>query len=161
MDKASYADKQKKKREVLETPNYKDFGKPPSLFDPANFDLEATALRLSDALSSHNSVRTGAKQFSMPFHPDAIGNEHATKFLKRGQKITRDFQPGGYWQETTSTTKDKRRETVCASCGKPGGNELKTCSGCRQIFYCSPEHQKEHWKASHKEQCSRKYLKKN
>lgn len=90
------------------------------------------------------------------------------KNLKPKQVITRERDPDtphGYWQETTATGKDRRGKTVCGSCGKPGGPELKTCSGCRQILYvffhldqydqsasllmncclsryCSPEHQK-------------------
>jgi hypothetical protein len=54
--------------------------------------------------------------------------------LKEGQSIKQDWQPNGFWEETTSDIKDKRRQTVCAACGKPGRSELKTCSGCRQIL---------------------------
>jgi hypothetical protein len=53
-------------REVLECPNYKDFGKPPALFDAAVFDINATSERLAAALASTNSVRSGAKKFTMP-----------------------------------------------------------------------------------------------
>jgi len=37
----------------------------------------------------------------------------------------------------------------CAVCGDEG---LKLCTGCREIRYCSMEHQKLHWK-EHKLQC--------
>ncbi|KAF9489604.1 hypothetical protein BDN71DRAFT_1511958 [Pleurotus eryngii] len=70
---------------------------------------------------------------TMPLHPDAINTN--IDQLKKGQSIVRDFSPDshGYWQETTST-KDEKSETVCGLCGKPGGAELKTCSGCRAIL---------------------------
>ena len=127
------------KREVLECPNYKDFGKPPALFDPAVFDFNAASARLATALASTNSVRSGAKKFTMPIggtHGDALTERMERMHLKEGQSIKKDWQPEnhGFWEETTSNIKDKRRQTVCAACGKPGGSELKTCSGCRQIL---------------------------
>ncbi|KIJ62904.1 hypothetical protein HYDPIDRAFT_93487 [Hydnomerulius pinastri MD-312] len=159
-DADSYIAQNKKKREILDTPNYKSFGKPPSLFDIEAFDISAANERLAAALASPNSVRTGAKSFKMPMAPNATDLE--SHFLKKGQSIKRDWEPEshGYWQETTTERKDKRSQAVCAACGKPGGQELKTCSGCRMILYCSAEHQKAHWKDVHKSQCSRKYLKK-
>lgn len=36
-------------------PNYKYFGKPPSLFDPAVFDIQAAQNRLSEYLGAHRS----------------------------------------------------------------------------------------------------------
>ena|ERR1700733_9052521 len=131
------------KREVLECPNYKDFGKPPALFDPALFDLQAATDRLAAALASTNSVRSGAKKFTMPMGgmgTDALREQLDKMHLKEGQSIKQVWQPEnhGFWEETTSNIKDRRRETVCAACGKPGGAELKTCSGCRQILYVVP-----------------------
>jgi MYND finger len=38
---------------------------------------------------------------------------------------------------------------LCALCNKPGD---KACSQCKTTYYCSAEHQREHWK-SHKPQC--------
>ena len=41
--------------------------------------------------------------------------------------------------------------SICRLCGCPGD---KQCSGCRQVFYCSKEHQKLDWKAGgHKADC--------
>ncbi|PPQ69769.1 hypothetical protein CVT24_002981 [Panaeolus cyanescens] len=167
-DDADYFEKNKMKREVLATPNYgKSFGKPPALFDPSNFDLEATKKRVSDALNSASSVPSGAKQFTIPFQEHEPG-EFDKPFLKKSQSIvvTReegnnsdDSDVGGYWKETQSNTKDRRRVAVCAACGKPASDdvELKTCSGCRLVWYCSIAHQKEHWKAAHKKQCTREF----
>ena len=44
----------------------------------------------------------------------------------------------------------------CAYCYvvKPDGKAFKTCSRCLQVGYCSPEHQKAHWKATHKHECA-------
>ena len=42
---------------------------------------------------------------------------------------------------------------VCAVCGveAPG---MSRCAGCREVHYCSREHQKQHWKAGgHREAC--------
>jgi hypothetical protein len=125
------------KREILECPNYKDFRKPPALFDPATFDLDAASNRLTTALASTNSVRSGAKKFTVPMagaEANSLRERMEKIHLKEGQSIKQDWETNGFWEETKSDIKDKRRETVCAACGKPGGSELKTCSGCRQIL---------------------------
>lgn len=129
-----------KKREILQCPNYKYFGKPPSLFDPAVFDIQAAQNRLSEALGGPNSVRSGSKKFSMPMMPgaEAILDGMDQRHLKKGQTISKkpDDENYGYWHETKSSTKDRRREAVCAACGKPAADDvpLKTCSGCRQVL---------------------------
>ena len=131
----------KKKKEILETPNYNHFGKPPSQFDPFAFDIEAARERLREALATTNSVRSGAKKFTMPIIPDGedIITEREKKSLKKGQELVKihDEDNFGFWHETSSTTKDKTNEAVCAACGKPAAKdvELKQCSGCRQILY--------------------------
>ncbi|EAT44908.1 AAEL003788-PA, partial [Aedes aegypti] len=38
----------------------------------------------------------------------------------------------------------------CAVCDASGG---KQCSGCQQVSYCGRDHQRQHWKAGHREQC--------
>eukprot|EP00040_Diaphanoeca_grandis_P019360 m.102160 g.102160 ORF g.102160 m.102160 type:complete len:363 (-) comp27390_c0_seq1:74-1162(-) len=40
--------------------------------------------------------------------------------------------------------------TMCVVCGTPGN---KSCGGCKKVFYCSSECQKQHWKGSHKKLC--------
>lgn len=77
------------------------------------------------------------KAFTMPISPSAL--DPRVGKLKKGQSIQRewDHESHGYWQETTSSTKDKRSQSACAACGKPGGQDLKTCSGCRAILQVS------------------------
>lgn len=41
----------------------------------------------------------------------------------------------------------------CAHCGLEEGEKLKQCP-CKKAFYCSPEHQRLHWKATHRLSCS-------
>jgi len=48
--------------------------------------------------------------------------------------------------------------TSCAVCAKPAS---KRCSGCQNIFYCSVDHQKSHWKSIHKRECKLYILKRN
>ena len=51
---------------------------------------------------------------------------------------------------------------VCALCSAThalGGGNLKTCSGCVCVHYCSVACQKRHWTKEHKGECSR--MKKN
>jgi hypothetical protein len=122
------------KREILKCPNYKDFGKPPSLFDPYAFDIGAARQRLREALSSPNSVRSGAKGWVTPIAPDASTSKIPSK---KGQQLVRQFDPqhpSGYWEEIQTDAHDKRRETACAACGKPGDATLKQCGGCHQVM---------------------------
>ncbi|KAG2135963.1 hypothetical protein DEU56DRAFT_737410, partial [Suillus clintonianus] len=115
-------------------PNYKGFGKPPSLFDVDAFDIKQANERLTVALSSPNSVKAGMKAFTMPINPS--GPDPRLGKLKKGQSVQRDrdYESHGYWEEITSSTKDKRSQSACAACGKPDGQDLKTCSGCRAIL---------------------------
>jgi hypothetical protein len=43
------------------------------------------------------------------------------------------------------------KSDCCAVCGMTDG--VKACSACGLIYYCSGEHQKEHWKV-HKTVCA-------
>jgi hypothetical protein len=44
----------------------------------------------------------------------------------------------------------------CAHCYavKLDGKAFSVCARCQQVGYCSPEHQKAHWKAAHKHECT-------
>lgn len=120
-------------------------------FDFDDFDLPATRQAVADALSSKASVPSVAKQFIVPFADGvSLRAEVAAhnKTLKKGQKIVttpvlnEDGEPTGeYWEEAVNETRrDRLSNTACAQCGSP--NDLKACSGCKQICYCSRSCQK-------------------
>lgn len=121
-------------------PNYKHFGKPPALFDPDSFNVEEAKERLANALSTSSSVRAGAKKFTMSIVPGstAVMDAMDNPFLKKKQEITKQAHPEGLgeWREITSSSRDSRKEAVCACWGKPASPEvqLKVCSGCRQVL---------------------------
>ncbi|KAJ8085003.1 hypothetical protein PM082_003780 [Marasmius tenuissimus] len=135
------------KRKILENPNYDAFGKPPALFDPFRFDLAWAKDNLSAALASSNSVRQGMRGFVIPLHQEALVNPRPGQGpTKKGQSLVKTFDSnaGGFWEEVSTEKKDRKAVSACACCGKPGTPELvlKACGGCRQMLYCSPEHQK-------------------
>lgn len=70
---------------------------------------------------------------------ESIQDDLASGHLKKGQTSTKHYsdEGSGYWRETTSVTKDSRKEAVCASCGRPAAPDvqLKTCSGCRMVLW--------------------------
>jgi MYND finger len=43
----------------------------------------------------------------------------------------------------------------CETCGISAGVKLRSCMGCREMWYCSTECQKRHWCAGHKQSCPR------
>ncbi|CCM00254.1 uncharacterized protein FIBRA_02283 [Fibroporia radiculosa] len=137
------------------------FGKPPSLFDPDTFDLAGANARLAEALATQNSVRSGAKKYHMPFAPMDQYKAMRARDLGKGEHVVHQHEGdyGGFWEETKTERKDRKSEAACAACGNPDAKALKVCSGCKQIMYCSPQHQKAHWKTVHKNQCSREFLK--
>lgn len=59
------------------------------------------------------------------------------------------------YNEVKSMTKMGR--CLNLECTLPGSmvakSEMFCCVGCRQVFYCSPECQRSHWKCGHKEDC--------
>ncbi|KAJ7193918.1 hypothetical protein GGX14DRAFT_405079 [Mycena pura] len=69
-----------------------------------------------------------------------------------GEKNGVDVDPNPGW----SAQKAKRPEKVdlCQQCAKPppDGTDLKKCSQCQSVFYCSKECQREDWKC-HKKAC--------
>ncbi|TCD59794.1 hypothetical protein EIP91_011425 [Steccherinum ochraceum] len=159
-DQAGLVERVPLKRQILACPNYTSLRKPPSLFDPDSFDMAFTKQNLTDALNSTNSLAKGAKKFTQPISSNAGTYSQPTN----GQRVITHSQDsanasGGFWEEMQNE-KDRRSAGVCAACGKPGGAELKRCAGCKQVLYCSPEHQKEHWKRVHKQTCSKEFTKK-
>lgn len=61
------------------------------------------------------------------------------------------------WEETMEL-EPLRVERACQWCGRdqmPDVPRLLACSGCKTTFYCSAQHQKNHWKGDHKAICRR------
>lgn len=47
-------------------------------------------------------------------------------------------------------------DPLCAACGADGSaGNLKRCSGCKSMFYCSRDCQLQHWEALHQHDCAR------
>lgn len=129
--------RRQKIREILAAPNYTDYGKPAVLFTFDNFDEALTRRRLSEALASTASVRSGAKGHVTPLQ--SIEDLDSTKPpLRKNEKRVREFKEGepGFWEETQKSGKDKAREALCAHCGSPG-KSLALCSGCKEVRYVS------------------------
>ncbi|KAH8834385.1 MM3350-like domain-containing protein [Flagelloscypha sp. PMI_526] len=148
----------KKLREILDSPNYQGCPWHIHNFNLYDFDPNAAEFRINAALSSPNSVRSGAKGFKIPLTVEAfLGTGYDVK-ISKSQVVQRDFEPGGFWQETKSTKIDSRKDSACALCGKPGEADMKTCSGCKELWYCDSVCQKRHWKRGHRKDCSRKHL---
>ena len=50
---------------------------------------------------------------------------------------------------------------MCAATTKPDGGRLMSCASCKMVYYCSPEHQRQHWpEHKHFEPCKTERLKK-
>ncbi|KAK9806175.1 hypothetical protein WJX72_004469 [[Myrmecia] bisecta] len=45
-------------------------------------------------------------------------------------------------------------EAECQVCGEPIAEPI-LCQNCLAMYYCSPKHQKRHWKMGHKDECQR------
>ncbi|ODM99115.1 Protein msta, isoform A [Orchesella cincta] len=70
-------------------------------------------------------------------------------------EATVDVQESSNKSQTQATAKETKEESNkdqqnCAVCSSIA---TKCCTGCREIHYCSQEHQKQDWKV-HKKQCS-------
>ena len=42
---------------------------------------------------------------------------------------------------------------VCSFCGVLGSEKMRKCKGCKTVFYCGKECQKQHWDELHKVAC--------
>jgi hypothetical protein len=64
---------------------------------------------------------------------------------------SKQLESGSEAQESKSSD----AESACANCGvEPGqhGQSLKSCSRCKDVWYCNAECQRGHWKA-HRGNC--------
>lgn len=106
---------------------------------PLGFDLEAARKRLKDAISTKHSERSNP--------------EIATYRMADGARITGKLRD--LYDDEPKTVpverRDKKKVALCVKCGSP--NNLKGCSRCKLVFYCSQVCQKADWKEGHKEIC--------
>ncbi len=56
----------------------------------------------------------------------------------------------------TKYPKTYKVKKKCANCNIMRNKELKKCGGCRKIYYCGNECQRNNWKY-HKNKCSREF----
>uniref|UniRef100_A0A8W8KZ01 phytol kinase n=1 Tax=Magallana gigas TaxID=29159 RepID=A0A8W8KZ01_MAGGI len=45
---------------------------------------------------------------------------------------------------------------ICSFCGEEAPDSLK-CGRCKEVYYCSKDCQREHWKEGHREQCKEEH----
>jgi hypothetical protein len=85
-----------------------------------------------------------------------------TTLLRQSQMLTTLTVLGdGYRQDVLGKRGSKYTATShgcahCAATGREGGGKLLLCASCGVVAYCSRECQVAHWKAAHKQMCSRK-----
>ncbi|GMH37531.1 hypothetical protein BSKO_05404 [Bryopsis sp. KO-2023] len=108
---------------------------------PREGGLEATVLEELSKMKSSGSSREGGTKAAAAALPSG--------FLREGGRKAGGGAPSG-------NTKEKRKEkSVATNCGNCGStSELKRCGGCRKIWYCGRDCQKEH-RGVHKHQCGK------
>jgi hypothetical protein len=126
--------------EVNESPNYGNIGEVFPVNDIQFFDLKKKKKLLQMALKSKESEMDARNMFGFSFGGKEIGNDAFTK------KFIGSSNP----KFSESVYKAPKKE--CEVCHKKG--ELKVCSRCRIVYYCSAECQKTAWKV-HKNVCKK------
>lgn len=72
-----------------------------------------------------------------------VGRGERMQSEKVGTNVTMD--------EKVAERRDRKKSTCCVACGNP--KDLKTCSACKQIWYCSRSCQLSDWR-NHKDECA-------
>mmetsp|Transcript_37202 Transcript_37202/g.72576 ORF Transcript_37202/g.72576 Transcript_37202/m.72576 type:complete len:575 (-) Transcript_37202:184-1908(-) len=129
-------------------------------FDPSKFDLERARERVREAIASKASVQGGEMKIMMDLGGgqsagSAYANAPSFENVARGtQKKVEQQNPGQavFAEQTVRSdgSKDKTIERICGNCGSP--HNLKVCSKCKLVSYCSADCQKAAWKI-HKKTC--------
>ena len=141
-------------------------------FRPEDFCLQERQLAVQQALRTRNWARNstkvlGTKQAELP--ATDVGKIHALPFMKVAElgqiHVSRDYEDDGLSPtvgaslvrgETLNVKPDTKDLTLCCGCGNP--LNLKSCSGCQCVWYCSKECQRACWKPDgplmgHKKDC--------
>ena len=94
---------------------------------------------------------------SLPRPPSSIVVTNESFRLHWSSNTGNSFLVGGAAScRRTGDIMSDNRPRVCANCGSSptaGGDELRLCSRCRVVSYCSQECQRSHWKKKHKKVC--------
>ena len=115
-------------------------------FDPRRFDLEERREAVRAAIGGSASVSSGSKLFEF----DPTGSDFGPG-AGRISTPASEGASGSRMTETVRVRKDPKAAGVCAVCGSP--HNLKLCSRCARVRYCSRECQVGDWRAGHKEVC--------
>lgn len=97
--------------------------------------------------------------FAVPYMESVAGEvvEKHSELMKDKKDKSEDsehtkIQPMESLRRLMEASGMEAQEAECQKCGASG--DLKVCSGCKQVSYCSPACQKQDWK-THKPQCRR------
>jgi len=117
-------------------------------YNPAAFSLKATNRAVQVAMQSSLKGNGSLQTVKSPAlkHIHNLGVEATEQQKQLCHKAKDDEYDNAMREQTHIGTKE------CAVCGKR--ENLKACSGCMIVHYCSSGHQKKHWKAEHKQICS-------
>jgi hypothetical protein len=91
------------------------------------------------------------------WHADTSTMEWLRSCERSARKKTADGVRGVQREEQKAGAQKMVAQALCAMCKtcKPTGrNKLLACSRCKQVYYCSQQCQKEHWKV-HKQVCGK------
>ncbi|RPA81098.1 hypothetical protein BJ508DRAFT_362114 [Ascobolus immersus RN42] len=164
--------------EIHSSMNYKDLPENHTLlgrgipwqYDPHHFDLELFQQKLSDAVASRLSDKTGPKKFvANPYDIMAFQQGKRSGFMGlvpgmtmppyegsgKGSRLVQELQEDGIWYLCERVRSGEEPMLLCGACGKPevvAEPELMKCGRCKGIWYCGKECQKGHWKV-HKKVC--------
>jgi len=125
----------------------------PKRFHPETFSVQQCQERVNTELRSTTSTLSGAKLFNFPLTPAGITafDSSRTKNPKTEAHVKQhQGDSSSYLSETVRTSRDHAQLALCHKCGSP--HNLKVCSACRGIRYCSRECQVSDW-AAHKPLC--------
>ncbi|GAB4821133.1 hypothetical protein N2152v2_008179 [Parachlorella kessleri] len=107
-------------------------------------------------------ARTASRAVKGLLPEPALGALRANR--RRLKDLAQRFASGGASPEAMTPEQRERarvptaeedaaaRKLHCDNCGQLALS-AKACGGCRRVFYCSKECQREHWKSGHRKEC--------
>jgi len=122
-------------------------------FNPLEFSLPECRKRVKEALSSTLSMLTQPKIVSSHLNPSVALEQHYSPNSKTEALVSHPWavdEQNSVVHEVVRTSRDYSHLALCCHCGNP--HDLKVCSSCRGIRYCSRECQVADWR-NHKPNC--------